>query len=238
MYAMIRQAINIGCGITFLLPDIDHETKVPDFFTVMVPPQNHSFYLSILGSYKTISNLLLTFFLHPDIVSDSDGFVYLATILHRLLPQFGGRPLKLLDEVAKLYPIEGEDLLDFHKRALSIEASLTLSRMAVPPTLFFQHYLDQLNKCEETSTHLATYNRKFAKHQRHIGDNIPFHEIFQDVYDLYLRVNAYAPSNSKQESHQQLFHQPAMPMQTATDVTVVIDTMTMLLFSELLLIPE
>ena len=29
-----------------------------------------------------------------------------------------------------------------------------------------------------------------------------------------------------------------MPMQTATDVTVVIDTMTMLLFSELLLIPE
>ena len=114
-----------------------------------------------------------------DCKASSDGFVYLAIILHHLLPQFGGRPLKLLDEVAKLYPIEGEDLLDFHKRALSIKASLTLSRMPVPPTLFFQHCLGQLNKCEEISTHLVTYNRKFAKHQRDIGDKIPFDETIQ-----------------------------------------------------------
>ena len=38
MYAMLRQAIDIGCGTTFLLLDIEHEIRVPDFFSVMVPP--------------------------------------------------------------------------------------------------------------------------------------------------------------------------------------------------------
>ena len=92
-YAMIRQAVDIGCGTCYLLLDIENLTKVPDFFQKLVPPQTHTFYLSILGSYKTISNSLLTFFLRPETVTSSapqvskainsiksstDGFVYLA----------------------------------------------------------------------------------------------------------------------------------------------------------------
>ena len=41
MYAMIRQAIDIGCSTTFLLPDIDHKKEVPNFFEVLVPNPNH-----------------------------------------------------------------------------------------------------------------------------------------------------------------------------------------------------
>ena len=32
MYARIRQAVDIGCSTTYLLPDIENCTEVPDFF--------------------------------------------------------------------------------------------------------------------------------------------------------------------------------------------------------------
>ena len=116
-YALIRQAIDIGCNTSYLMPDIENLTEVPDFFTELVPPQTRFFYQPVLGSYKTLSNSLLTFHLRPTTVSDSapqvamaingikassDGFVYLATVLHKLLPQFGGPPLKLIDELKNL----------------------------------------------------------------------------------------------------------------------------------------
>ena len=107
MYSMMRQAIDIGCSTSLLLPDIEHETEVPDFFKSLVPPPTHNFYGTILVSYKCISNVLLAFFIRPETVSaaapqvfqaisevksSSDGFVYLVIVLHRLLPQFGGTP--------------------------------------------------------------------------------------------------------------------------------------------------
>lgn len=201
MYEMIRQAIDVGCGTAFLLPDIEHKNEVPNFFEALVPDSTHKCYFSILGSYRTISNSLLTFFVRLETVTtcapevsqaieecktSSDRFVYLGTILYRLLPQFERRPLNLIDEISKLCPINGEDILDFHKRTLSIQTSLKLSRMSVPPTLFFHTYLNQLNKCEDICTNLTVYNRDFAKHLRDHGDKIPFPENIQDVYD-YLK---------------------------------------------------
>ena len=62
MYAKIRQAVDIGFSITYLLPDIESCTEVPDFFVELVPKAGHQFYLSILGSYKAISNVLLACF--------------------------------------------------------------------------------------------------------------------------------------------------------------------------------
>ena len=117
MYARIRQAIDIGCKTSSLLPDIEIETEVPDFFDLLVPPQTNTFYMSVLASYKTISNALLTFFHRPktvissapgvsqaikEVESSSDGFIYIETILHQLLPQFAGKPLSLIDELSNL----------------------------------------------------------------------------------------------------------------------------------------
>ena len=197
MYAMIRQAVDIGCSTSLLLPDIENASEVPDFFTILVPDPTHSFYSSILGSYKCISNALLTFFVRPESVtgsaprvfqsisevkSSSDGFVYLAIILHRLLPQFGGPPLNLLDEIKTLFPVNGEELQDFHNRAIALRNHLKLSKVSIPPTLFFDHYLAQLNKCQGLTPHLAEFNRNLAKHLREKGDSVPFHDTIADVY--------------------------------------------------------
>ena len=112
------------------------------FFEKLVPKQGHQFYLSILGSYKTISNALLTLFLRAETVANftpkttqaiqsveasSDEFVYLATILHQLLPQFGGEPPNLLIEMGNLPPIYSEDYDTFHTRAINLETKLTLA---------------------------------------------------------------------------------------------------------------
>ena len=101
VYSKIKQAIDIGCSTNTLLPDIDSATAVPNFFDELVPPSTYTFYTAILASYKTISNALLNFFLNKDTISSAaprvatavasvenstDGFVYLATVLHKLLP--------------------------------------------------------------------------------------------------------------------------------------------------------
>ena len=69
--------------------------------------------------------------------SSSDGFVYLATVLHKILPQFGGPAVHLLTELKNLSITVGEELSDFHERAQDLQTKLTLSRVTVPPTLFF-----------------------------------------------------------------------------------------------------
>ena len=117
--------------------------------------------MSALASHKTISNTLLTFFHRPETVtssapavsqaikeaeSSSDGFIYLGIILHQLLPQFAGKPLSLIDELSNLYPINGEDYKNFHNRALDMQTKLTLSKITMPPTMFFEHYLTQITK--------------------------------------------------------------------------------------------
>ena len=52
MYSMICQAIDFGYLTSLLLPDIEHEKDVPDFFVKLVPPPTHTFYGTILASYK------------------------------------------------------------------------------------------------------------------------------------------------------------------------------------------
>ena len=141
MYARTRHTLDKGCSTTYLLLDIESCTKVPDFSVELVPKPGHQFYLSILGSYKSISNALLTFFLRPETVVDStsktfeaiksvetssDGFVFLATILHQLLPQFGRERPNLLVEMGKLVPILGEDYKSFRNRAVDLDTRLTL----------------------------------------------------------------------------------------------------------------
>ena len=49
MYVRIRQAVDIECSTTYLLPDIENCTEVPDFFVELVPNPTHNFYMSILG---------------------------------------------------------------------------------------------------------------------------------------------------------------------------------------------
>ena len=76
MYSMIRQAVDIGCSTSLLLPNIEHENEVPDFFKLLVNPPTHSFYGPILASYKCISNALLTFFIRPETVTASAPQVF------------------------------------------------------------------------------------------------------------------------------------------------------------------
>ena len=140
----------------------------------------------------------MTFFLRPETVStsaprvtmainsirtSSDGFVYLATVLHKLLPQFGGPAFHLLTELKTLHINDGEELDSFHERAQALQTRITLSRVTVPPTLFFSHYLAMLNTCPSLVPHLSTYNRDFAEHIRTLGDMVPFPEGIEEVYE-------------------------------------------------------
>ena len=116
----------------------------------------------------------------------SDGFIYLVTILHRLLPQFGGPSLNLITEIQSLFVNNGEDLEDFHMRAQALQSHIELSRMIVPPTLLFEHYLSQLNQTQHLVPLLSPYNHDFARHKRDVGDHIPFSESLDSVYDFLL----------------------------------------------------
>ena len=60
----------------------------------------------------------------------------------------------------------------------------------MPHTTFFEHYLTQLNKCNDMRTYLAKYNRNFAKHLREKVDGVQFHETIGDVY-TYLTESKY-----------------------------------------------
>ena len=44
-YSQIRQAVDIGCATSALLPDIDNATSVPDFLKELVRPITHKFML-------------------------------------------------------------------------------------------------------------------------------------------------------------------------------------------------
>ena len=70
-YQKINEYVDIGCCTSTLLPDIEHNTKVPDFFKELANPQNRTCYSTILSSYKKISNSLLNFFLRPETISSA-----------------------------------------------------------------------------------------------------------------------------------------------------------------------
>ena len=116
----------------------------------------------------------------------TDGFVYLATVLHKLLPQFGGPPLDLIKEVQPLQVINGEDLEDFHKHALHLRSRLELSKMMVPTNLLLEQYLELLNCTPSLAPLLSVYKRDLAKHKRTVGDHVSFHETIDDIYDYIL----------------------------------------------------
>ena len=80
--------------------------------------------MSVLALYKTISNTLLTFLHRPwtvtssvpgvsqaikEVESSSDIFIYLRSILHQLLPQFTGKPLRLIEELSPLFIVNDEE---------------------------------------------------------------------------------------------------------------------------------
>ena len=135
-------------------------------------------------------------FLRPETVADSasktleaiksvetpsDGFIFLTTILHQLLPQFGEEHPYLLVEMGKLVPILGEDYKSFHNRAVDLDTRLTLSQIVVPPNLLVRHYLEQLNRYTDFKSLLAPYNCDMSKHQQGKGDSVPFPESLGDI---------------------------------------------------------
>ena len=90
----------------------------------------------------------------------------------------------MIDEIKSLQVVAGEDLEDFHKRALALRSRLELSRMTVPPTLLFGRYLAQLNQSQHLVPLLATYNLSFARHKRDVGDHILFTDSIDEVFDF------------------------------------------------------
>ena len=106
----------------------------------------------------------------------------------------------MIDELSTLFIVNGEEYKKIHTRALEMQTKLTLSKITMPPTMFFEHYLSQLNKCDEMRTYLAKYNRNFAKHLREKGDDVPFHETIGDDY-TYLTESKCPPALTVQNNH-------------------------------------
>lgn len=80
----------------------------------------------------------------------------------------------------------------FKKRAVALLTHLEPSKVSVPPTLFVEQYLAQLNKCDKYSYHLAKFNRVFSKHLRDKEDTVEFPSTIGDIYD-YLEESKCSP---------------------------------------------
>ena len=201
-YSRISQAVDIACGTVSLMPTLANKRKVPDFYKSLVPStQNHAFFNSIYNGYKAISNSLYNYFhTHTTILpkaikvkeacneihSSTDGFTYLTYILHKILPQFGGTPVQLNKELAKLAIQQGETLQEYHLRAVEVQQTLAFSQVTMNKTIFLQTYLDQLTTVPSIVTFLADFNRRFYRHLRVHGDDVEFADTIGDIYD-YLR---------------------------------------------------
>jgi len=206
-YSRISQAVDIACGTVSLLPRLSDKRTVPDFYKELVPQvETHSFINSIFNGYRAISNCLYNFF-HTsttiatnaikvtqacgEIHSSTDGFMYLTYILHKNLPQFGGAPIQLNKELAKLAIVEGETLMEYHTRAIAFQQNLHLSCVTMNKTIFVQTYLDNLSAVPSILMFLADFNRRFRRHLRTNGDNEAFADSITDIFD-YL-VDSKAP---------------------------------------------
>jgi len=206
-YSRISQAVDIACGTVSLLPRLSDKRKVPDFYKELVPQTDtHTLFHSIFNGYKAISNCLYNFF-HTsttisteaikvkqacgEIHSSTDGFMYLTYILHKNLPQFGGAPVQLNKELAKLAIVNGETLLEFHNRATALQQNLQLSCVTMNKTIFVETYLDNLSAVPSIVSFLADFNRRFRRHLRTNGDDDDFADSITDIYD-YL-VDSKAP---------------------------------------------
>ena len=198
-YSRISQAVDIACGTVSLLPRLSNKRTVPDFYKELVPQtESHALFHSIFNGYKAVSNCLYNFF-HASttistnankvrqacsqIHSSTDGFMYLTYILHKNLPQFGGAPVQLNKELAKLTIVNGETLLEFHTRATALQQNLHLSCVTMNKTIFVQTYLDNLSTVPSILTFLADFNRRFRRHLRTNGDNETFADSITDIYD-------------------------------------------------------
>jgi len=119
-----------------------------------------------------------------EIKSSTDGFVYLTYILHKNLPQFGGTPVQLNKELAKLSMKEGETLMEYHLRAVEIQQMLEFPNVTMNATIFLHTYLhNNLNDIPSIVTFLADFNRRFRRHLRVHGDNKAFPDSFTDIYE-------------------------------------------------------
>jgi len=214
-YSRISQAVDIACGTVSLLPALSDKKKVPDYYKELVPQtENHTFFPSIYNGYKALSNGLYNFF-HTsstisskaikvkqacnEVQSSTDGFMYLTYILHKNLPQFGGAPVQLNKELAKLSIHQGETLLEYHQRAVALQQNLYLSHVTMNKTIFIQTNLDNLSTVPSLVSFLADFNRRFRRHIRISGDDTEFVDSITDIYE-YL-VDSQAPSDLATSSH-------------------------------------
>ena len=211
-YSKLSQCLDIAASTTSLLPPLHSCALVPDFYSILVPPQNHAFFAHIHNAYVTMSNCIYTFIHTKDTIAtkaksvhsvcselanSTDGFQYISLILHRTLPQFGGPKIKLTDELGKLNINNGEMLQEFHTRALLIQSNIIFSKITVSKTLFFETYLDNLKQTQLFHL-LQVQIRKFNTHRRLHGDNTLYPDSISDVYQELLDsgIPSTTPLNS------------------------------------------
>ena len=170
---------------------------MPDYYKELVPQiETHTFFPSIYNRYKALSNGLYKFFHMSstisvkaikvkqtcnEVQSSTDGFMYLTYILHKNLPQFGFVPVQINKELAKLFIIQGETLLEYHIRAVALQHNLHLSHVRMNKTIFIQTYLDNLSSVPSQVSFPAYFNRRFRCHLRINGDNIDFVDSITDI---------------------------------------------------------
>ena len=65
-YSRISQAIDIACSTSSLLPRLNAVTAPPDFYAILVPASNHTFFHSIYNSYLSVSTALYNYFSSPE----------------------------------------------------------------------------------------------------------------------------------------------------------------------------
>ena len=212
-YSKLSQSNDIAAGTTTLLPTLQSCPNAPDFYKIIVPSQDNSFFAHVHNAYLALSNCIYTFIRSKDTISDqacvvksicselstsTDGFQYVSLILHRTLPQFGGPQIKLTDELTKLKIQNGEMLSEYHTRALRIQSNILFSNITISKTLFHELYLDNLKKTQ-LFHHLQHQIRKFNTHRRLYGDNTSFTDSIADVYQELL--DSGIPSNDNTYHH-------------------------------------
>ena len=116
------------------------------------------------------------------------GLTLLSRILQEIYPHLGGKFIDIIDEISKLQVDQGDTLVAFLERTLTLKRRIIQSKHSTPGTAIFSRFLKQLMKTEKLNTVLAAIHSEFTNHVIMHGPDTPFHRTEYKIYKLIVSL--------------------------------------------------
>ena len=114
----------------------------------------------------------------------SCGFKLLLSLLTKIFPHLGGKPLDVISEIANLVLERYDTLNSLYKKITKLTQRLQFSGQSIPSTSIVHRYIKILLQCNDTKYFLAGIRREFKDHLRRYGPDIPFHRRVEYIHNF------------------------------------------------------